>query len=436
MPANVRLSAIGDAEARLEVPQVSVVMGRGMKWPGMVVRCSVAGREVRTLASSAVRRTVPERLRYSPGSIPRTEALRCPRPISALTTLTDCTHIPDQPTVKSAAARVVAHSLPEPSLCDPALVLRAVLYVQGVMALGALAAAPSVGEVWLEVAGAAAQSLPVLLVWLLTVCLTQRAGGRLASLSTVLLLQGWAALCAAAMSMFWQSGVGGAVSGWRLLVAGLLGAVLSGVFMQWLRQRLKRALPVAQASRLIELQARIRPHFLFNTLNTALALIRIEPGKAERVLENLAELFRAGLGPGDDLRPTSLQQELDLARLYVEIEQLRFGGRLRIAWDLDPRAGGVSVPRLMLQPLLENAVRHGVEPSSSGGDILVVTLVQHGVVRLMVNNSLPQEASVPGQGMALNNVRDRLTLMHDLAADLRTVRTEDSFRVEITLPAA
>lgn len=324
--------------------------------------------------------------------------------------------------------------LPERTLCDPALVLRAVLFVQGVLALGIAATSSGPAEAWMDIAGSAAQSLPVLLVWLLIACLAQQAGWQLARRRTVLLLLFWAVLCAVGMSLLWQSGVTGAVSWWRLFVAGLLGLTLSGVFMQWLRGRARLALPVAQASRFIELQARIRPHFLFNTLNTALALVRLEPGKAETLLENLAELFRAGLGPEGDMSPATLQEELDLARRYVEIEQLRFGPRLRVTWDLDPRTARALVPRLMLQPLLENAVRHGVEPSRLGGDILVVTRLQHGVVRVLVSNSLSETASAPGQGMALNNVRDRLSLMHDLAADLRTVRTENAFRVEITLP--
>lgn len=322
-----------------------------------------------------------------------------------------------------------------PSLCDPALVLRAVLLVQGALAMGALVVSPGLREAWIDGAGAAAQSLPVLLVWLLSACAAQRAGLRLSSIGALALLQAWAALCAAGMSWLWQSWVAVGVQGWRVFTAGLLAAVFAGVFLQWLRSRAHRALPVAQASRLIELQARIRPHFLFNTLNTALALVRIEPAKAETLLENLAELFRAGLGPKDDLAPVTLGEELELARRYLEIEQLRFGPRLRLTWDLDPQAEGARVPRLMLQPLLENAVRHGVEPSRSGAEVRVVTRARHGAVTLTVSNSLPDEPSSPGQGMALNNVRERLSLMHDLAADLRTVRSEDRFRVEITLPA-
>lgn len=324
---------------------------------------------------------------------------------------------------------------PVSSLCEPALVLRAVLFVQGTLVVGVVVVSPGPREVWLDGSAAAAQSLPVLLTWLLSACAAQRAGLRLSGLGALALLQALAAFYAVAMSWLWQFWTAGAVQGWRLFSAGLLAAAFAGFFVQWLRSRDLRALPVSQATRLIELQARIRPHFLFNTLNTALALVRIEPAKAETLLENLAELFRAGLGPKDDLVPVTLREELDLARRYLEIEQLRFGARLRLKWDLDPQAEGARVPRLMLQPLLENAVRHGVEPSRTGAEVLVLTRARHGVVSLTVSNSLPGEPSAPGQGIALSNVRERLSLMHDLAADLRVARTEGHFRVEITLPA-
>jgi len=323
----------------------------------------------------------------------------------------------------------------EPQPCDPAIILRALVFVQGVLLLAVVAVAPGPGQVWEDAAGAAAQSLPTVLAWILAACGLQRAGWRLFSRATVLLLQAWAALCAAVVSYWWQLGMVGEASWWRIAVAGLIAAVLSATFTGWLRARSRRLLPAAHASRLIELQARIRPHFLFNTLNTALALVRVEPAKAETLLENLAELFRAGLGPKDDLLPSTLEEELALARRYVEIEQLRFGPRLRVTWDLDPAAGAAAVPRLMLQPLLENAVRHGVEPAPQGGEIVVTTRARHGVVWVVLYNSVPQEPSVPGQGMALDNVRERLSLMHDLAADLRTARDDGSFQLEITLPA-
>jgi two-component system sensor histidine kinase AlgZ len=166
------------------------------------------------------------------------------------------------------------------------------------------------------------------------------------------------------------------------------------------------------------LQARIRPHFLFNTLNTAIALVQIDPQRAEAVLEDLAELFRQALTAPHVI--TTLNDEVDLARRYLGIEQLRFGDRVQVRWELDPDAGLAKVPALVLQPLVENAVRHGVEVSPDGGWIVVRTKVQAGRAVLMVSNSVPvlaQGQGLPGHGMALRNVRQRLKLMHDVEAE-------------------
>ena len=135
----------------------------------------------------------------------------------------------------------------------------------------------------------------------------------------------------------------------------------------------------------------VRPHFLFNTLNTALTLVRLDPAKAEGVLEDLAELFRVAIG--DTAESVSLAEEVELAQRYLDIEQIRFGSRLHVSWELDPEAGSARVPPLLLQPLVENAVRHGVEPSPEGGVIRIRTKVKVGRAVLSIANSVPKEAS-------------------------------------------
>jgi two-component system sensor histidine kinase AlgZ len=182
------------------------------------------------------------------------------------------------------------------------------------------------------------------------------------------------------------------------------------------------------------LQARIRPHFLFNTLNTAIALVRVDPARAEAVLEDLSELFRAALVDGGTQATTTLEQEVALARRYLAIEQLRFGERLQVRWDLDPSGNQARVPPLLLQPLVENAVRHGVEPAAAGGTIRVRTRVRRGQVEIAVVNTVPTEASTPGHGIALMNVRERLRLMHDVTADFRAGRDGSLYRVRILVP--
>src|SRR5690606_241435 len=133
-----------------------------------------------------------------------------------------------------------------------------------------------------------------------------------------------------------------AVSGWSLVAPMATGAVLAVVALAWLRQRAHSELPAQAQARLAELQARIRPHFLFNTLNTAIALVQIEPARAEAVLEDLAELFRQALTSPHLRAP--LGEEIDLAQRYLRIEQLRFGERLQVHWALDTHASDALVP--------------------------------------------------------------------------------------------
>jgi two-component system sensor histidine kinase AlgZ len=216
------------------------------------------------------------------------------------------------------------------------------------------------------------------------------------------------------------------------LAPALAGAALAAVLFQWLQLRAKATLPAETKARLAELQSRIRPHFLFNTLNTALALVRLDPARAEGVLEDLAELFRVAISDSGD--SVSLAEEVELARRYLAIEQIRFGERLQVTWDLDPGAAAARMPPLLLQPLVENAVRHGVEPALAGGSIRVRTRVKHGRAVVSIANTMPERPSLPGHGIALKNVRERLRLMHDVAAQFDARRGLDAFHVQIVLP--
>jgi len=150
------------------------------------------------------------------------------------------------------------------------------------------------------------------------------------------------------------------------------------------------------------------------------------------VLEDLAELFRVALT--DIGESVTLGEEVELAQRYLAIEQIRFGERLKIQWELDADAAGARVPPLILQPLVENAVRHGVEPADAGGAIRIRTRVRLGRVLVTIANSVPAAPSRPGSGMALKNVRERLHLMHDVAAQFETRHEDGQFRVQLVVP--
>jgi two-component system sensor histidine kinase AlgZ len=317
-------------------------------------------------------------------------------------------------------------------VCHVGLVLRAVVGVQGVAALGtALAAgAPAAWVRLYPQAGGIA--LAGTLIWLVSACALQRRLARASDPIQTLTAAALGALGAFAGWLLFGLAADLDASWWPALPTAVAGAALGAVTVHWLRLRNRSALPADTSARLAELQSRIRPHFLFNTLNTAMALVRVDPRRAEDLLADLAELFRVALDAGYDA--VTLADEIELARRYLEIEQMRFGARLQVQWDLDAQADGVRVPALLLQPLLENAVRHGVEPAPDGGTIRVRTRVRRGVAVVGIDNSVSGLPSQPGRGIALRNVRERLRLMHDVAAQFDARRDGDAFRVQIVLP--
>jgi two-component system sensor histidine kinase AlgZ len=182
------------------------------------------------------------------------------------------------------------------------------------------------------------------------------------------------------------------------------------------------------------LQARIRPHFLFNSMNTIAALIRGRPELAERAIEDLSDLFRASLS--DSGEHVSLSEELSLAKQYAEIETLRLGDRLTLDWRLDGVPEDASLPRLTLQPLIENAIYHGIEPRDQGGCVQVTGGRDGGLLHIEIRNPLPPEGTPgrSGKRMALDNVRERLGLSWPGRARLEQERTPEEFCVRLTFP--
>ena len=201
------------------------------------------------------------------------------------------------------------------------------------------------------------------------------------------------------------------------------------VLHQW-RSNVRRE----AGSRYEVLQARIRPHFLFNSMNTIVALIRGRPELAERAVEDLSDLFRASLADSSARIP--LAEELAVTRQYAAIEALRLGERLKIDWHLDAVPQDAHLPRLTLQPLIENAIYHGIEPCMEGGTVSVTGSYKEGRVDIEIRNPLPPEgvSGRSGRQMAVDNVRERLVLAWPGKAGLEHGRDGSGYRVRLYFP--
>lgn len=213
----------------------------------------------------------------------------------------------------------------------------------------------------------------------------------------------------------------------------LLGGITAVLILAWFDWRARRLSPALVEARLQALQARIRPHFLFNSINSVLSLMRSDPGRAEAALENLAELYRALMADNRNL--SSLGREMELARAYLELEALRLGERLQVDWRADNAPPSAMMPALVLQPLLENAVGHGIEPHPDGGRIGIDIFARDAQLNVVVRNPLHAEAPQrPGNRMALSNIRERLALHFDAEARLSVHRVGEEFVVQMVIP--
>jgi two-component system sensor histidine kinase AlgZ len=241
-------------------------------------------------------------------------------------------------------------------------------------------------------------------------------------------------LAVASTALFWGAwNTLGLVEGAHSLPQILtLSACCAGLTLFYFELRAQALSPRVEEARLQALNARIRPHFLFNSLNTVLALIRHNPRQAETALEELSELFRALMRDPRELVP--LSDEIALVRQYLELEKLRLGERLNVQWDIRAVPLETLMPPLMLQPLLENAVRHGIESAEGGGDIQVSIHMKGEMILFMVRNPLGKSASERGNHMALDNIRARLSLYYDMEASLEHGPRDSHYQVTIELP--
>lgn len=265
----------------------------------------------------------------------------------------------------------------------------------------------------------------------------QRLSNQLAGLSAFLLLLGMTALVYLLTDWFDLRLVLFSHDGGMMLrvlgIAAIVGVVvLHYLYRQYLWQRQTEA---ENNARLQALHSRIRPHFLFNSMNTIASLTRSDPALAERVVEDLADLFRISLG--DAAKPSTLASELALARQYLGIEQVRLGDRLRIEWELEDLPEQVMIPPMILQPLLENAVYHGIEPAADGGTIVISGCYRRRRINLSIRNSLPPDGGAShrhGNRLAMENIRARLLGIFEMDASLTESHVDGEHQVRLVFP--
>ena len=315
--------------------------------------------------------------------------------------------------------------------CHLGVILRAVLFVETVMSVGAMFGATGPLDWLWRVAVLSGGALPATLAWLIVACSLKQFLARQAPWAQALAGMGLGALAGiygcALLALV------GFVGGVPWVASGFAGALLAAALVAALVLRAKGRMPADATARLAELQARIRPHFLFNTLNSAIALVREDPARAETILEDLSDLFRHALV--DRGEAVSLADEVALARRYLDIEQVRFGERLQVEWAVDAAAGEARVPPLMLQPLVENAVKHGVEPSAQGARVRISTQLRGGTVVIKVTNTVPAGQGRRGHGVAQANVRDRLRLLHDVQGQFQAALKDGVYQVRVEVPS-
>jgi len=219
--------------------------------------------------------------------------------------------------------------------------------------------------------------------------------------------------------------------GRNLSISAIVSAVALRYFhvqYQWRSQVRREA-----SARIEALQARIRPHFLFNTMNTIAALIPFAPAEAEQAVEDLSDLFRASLDDAAVL--VTLDEEITLAKLYQRLEEKRLGERLTVEWRVEPPADDVMLPRLSVQPLLENAIHHGIERLPEGGTVVIEGRSTDNGYELRITNPVPAEAVAShGFHIALQNTRERLALTLDKRGTLATRHKGSYFEAVMSLP--
>ncbi len=337
-----------------------------------------------------------------------------------------------------------------PDFCAAGTVLAVVLIAELVALLLTIARQPIGESFWIELARI---SLFLLWIALTSAAVLCRSRAWLAPMSVVkssaimlvLLVLTVATLSEVVfrLGQVWGAGTSGAASlfpaehGRFLLGNVAIGFIVSALTLRYfyVASEWKRSVELEARSRIRALQARIRPHFLFNSMNTIAALTRSDPARAEEAVEDLADLFRANLS--ETRSHITLKEELEVARIYQRIEQLRLGERLKVSWDVAELPMRALVPSLLVQPLLENAVYHGIEALPAGGTIMVSGRFDGDTIELELTNPVPlgtNRSERAGNRLALDNIRERLELAWPGRSAVSVDDAGQRYRVTLTFP--
>lgn len=350
--------------------------------------------------------------------------------------------------MKTDAARGADDSFYLPDFCTSRAALVIVLIVELTAFVLTLAHQSVVVDFWADLARTSLFLLWIGLTGAGLLCLVGSRLGRLsvaqgsavvlALITAVIALVSSCVFVIGRMAVAADAGVAGLfppAPGMFLLRNVSIGLVVTGLALRYffVTHEWRRNVEMQAAARVHALQARIRPHFLFNSMNTIASLTRSDPALAEAAVQDLADLFRANLSEKRNV--ILLEEELEVARIYQRIEALRLGERLRVDWKIDPLPRDALVPGLLLQPLLENAIYHGVEPQPEGGTVTVTGDISGRLITIVVRNPVSTpEAKRTGNQLALANIRERLALMYGERALVKSGRFDSEYIVTLRFP--
>lgn len=341
------------------------------------------------------------------------------------------TSIKHHPSAQTPPATPYVATARIPDFCNLGIMLRLLLIVN-LLCFAAAVVRVEARDLWQQFLFISTVAQPAIIFSLLVMCALRKPFAKLRywqAIASISLLE------AVIGTMFWWwleiiTPFSQPLSGWQY---GFFFAFATGFALLYFDLRSRALSPALTEARLQALQARIRPHFLFNSINAVLSLIRAEPKRAERMLEDMSELFRVLMA--DNRKLTPLADEITLCKRYLEIEDIRLGDRLVVVWKIDSMPADALVPPLILQPLVENAVYHGIEPRQVPGTLSIEITSKGKQFRIQLTNPYQTGSThVSGNRMAIANIRERLQLHFDAEASLKAEVKDETYVVTITLP--